>query len=871
MATNGRRGRAEVRKIKSTSVLALVAFASAAAANAQPQDHFSFDQPAETLSQALRDVAVRTGRNVIAPADLIGTQQAPPLSGSFTAEEAVGRLLAGTGLRYRMVEGTLIVERSPFVAGIAPAAGSTNGDDIVVTGTHVRGAPPTSQVIVLTRKDIERTGATSVDELIRTVPQNSQGGVNKENFLVALPDADPTDHGAGINLRGLGQRATLVLLNGRRLAPSSHGSFVDVSMIPLSVIERVEILTDGASAIYGSDAVGGVVNFVLRDRFEGLGTTAQAGTTTDGGGTEILLSQAGGRTWEGGHALLAYEFRQEDEIRAAQRPFTIDLRPDTYLLPRERKHSLLGTIEQELAPGLRGGVTATFAHRTTDRTVFQSISPLPVGFDAKATAATLSGELSYDLPHAWLARLDGNYALSKTSERQTQPGGIPLVNARDVRNSIMEGELHLDGPLVDLPGGAIRLALGGDIRSEDYRDRFQSSTFAPTVKSARRTVTSAYGEILVPIFSQANRRPGFQLLQLSAAARYDHYSGTGSSFDPKIGLLWSPVAGLKLRGSYSTSFRAPLLSEITGAYNALYEPAHFFYIDPTQAPPGSIALFLQGSNPDVKPETSRNWTLGADWTPGFAPGLKLTFNYYSIRYSNRIALPAPLVVVIGNPAFSSIVDFNPDVAALTQVVAGAQSVSDFTGPGFSNGGATPADVDVVLDDRTTNTSFTSTRGFDVTARYPFELGPNHFVADVNLNHIIKFDDQLTSASPIIHALDTPYEPLSWRARAGLSWSHAGWNGSMFVNYAGDYRDNRTPQVRDVRSWTTIDANLSYQFGASAPPWLRGTRISVFAENLFDSDPPGLVADPGSSTGLGYDPVNASARGRFVAVQLRKSW
>jgi outer membrane receptor protein involved in Fe transport len=642
-------------------------------------------------------------------------------------------------------------------------------------------------------------------------------------------------------------------------------------MIPVSAIERVEILTDGASAIYGSDAVGGVVNFVLRDRFDGFETTAQAGTTTDGGGAELLLSQAAGKAWGSGHALLAYEFRREDEIRAAQRPFTINLRPDTYLLPRERKHSVLGTLEQELAPGLRGAVTATFAHRTTARTLFQSISPLPVGVDAKATDASLSGELSYDLPHEWLARLDGNYGLSKTTQRQTQPGGIPLVNARNVRNAILEGELHLDGPLVDLPAGAVRLAVGGGVRSEDYRDQFQSSTFAPTIKSARRTVASAYGEILVPIFSRANRRPGFELLQLSAAARYDHYSGTGSSFDPKIGLLWSPVAGLKLRGSYSTSFRAPLLSEITGAYNAIYEPAHFFYIDPSQVPPGSILLFLQGSNPDVKPETSRNWTVGADWTPHFAQGLKLGFNYYSIRYSDRIALPAPLVVVIGSPAFSPIIDFNPDVAALTRVVAGAQSVSDFTGPGFSNGGATPADVDVVLDDRMTNTSFTSTRGFDVTARYPFDLGRNQFVADLNLNHIIAFDDQLTSTSPIIHALDTPYEPLSWRGRGGLSWSRSGWSGSLFVNYAGGYRDNRAAQVRHVRSWTTVDANLSYQFGASAPGWVRGTRISAFAENLFDRDPPALAADPASTTGLGYDPVNASARGRFVAVQLRRSW
>jgi iron complex outermembrane receptor protein len=95
-------------------LLALASATAANAANAQSQDRFVFDQPAETLSQALRDVALRTGRNVIASAELLGGQQAPPLSGTFSAEEAVAKLLQGTGLGYRIVEGTLIVERAPF-------------------------------------------------------------------------------------------------------------------------------------------------------------------------------------------------------------------------------------------------------------------------------------------------------------------------------------------------------------------------------------------------------------------------------------------------------------------------------------------------------------------------------------------------------------------------------------------------------------------------------------------------------------------------------------------------------------------------------------------------------------------------------------
>ncbi len=857
---------------QSTSALALLAFASATAASAQSQDHFVFDQPAETLSQALRDVAVRTGRNVIAPAHLIGTKQAPPLSGSLTAEEAVARLLAGTGLRYRGVDGTLIVERVPFAAGAGAApATSTSDKDIIVTGTHVRGASPTSPLIVLTRKDIDRTGATAADELMRTLPQNSQSGVNKENSLISLPDIDPTDHGSAINLRGLGQRATLVLLDGRRLAPSGTGGFVDVSMIPLSAIERVDVLTDGASAIYGSDAVGGVVNFVLRDHFNGFETTAQVGTTTGGGGTQAALSQAAGRSWSSGHALLAYEFRLEDEIRAGQRSFTINEPADTYLLPHERKNSLIGSLEQEIAPGLRAGITATFARRLTDRTVFLAGSSLPVSVNAKANQGTAAGELSYDLPRGWLLSIGGNFARTTTSQIQTQPGGIPVVNDRDVRSSVWGGELRVDGPLFNLPAGAARVALGGELRKENFHQVFGSSAFASDITSARRTVSSGYGELSVPLFSPANRRPGLEALQLSAAARYDRYSRTGSSFDPKVGVLWSPLEGLRLRGSYSTSFRAPLLSETTAFYGGLLVPAVFFYADPSQAPAGAILLFLQGSNPNVKPETSRNWTLGGDWSPGFAPGLKLSANYYSIRYSNRIAMPTSVVTIVGNPAYSSIVQFNPDPTQVAAVMAGAQFLDDFTGPGFTDGNATASDVFVVLDDRVTNTAFTATSGIDLGLHYAFDIDGNAFVADASVTRIFKFEDQLRPGSPIIDELNHPYQALRWRGRGGLNWSNDGWSGSLFVNYSGHYIDNRTTVPLPVRAYATVDANLAYRFPAGAPRWFHGTAISLFAENLFDADPPRLAPDQGRTNGIGYDPVNASARGRFVAVQLRKSW
>ena len=90
-------------KLGTTTALALIGLSSGTGAWAQGQGQYSFNLPVESLSKALRDVAERTGRNVIAPADLLGNRQAGPLSGTFTAEEAVGRLLKGTGLRQRSV------------------------------------------------------------------------------------------------------------------------------------------------------------------------------------------------------------------------------------------------------------------------------------------------------------------------------------------------------------------------------------------------------------------------------------------------------------------------------------------------------------------------------------------------------------------------------------------------------------------------------------------------------------------------------------------------------------------------------------------------------------------------------------------------
>lgn len=174
-------------------------------------------------------------------------------------------------------------------AGVAPAFAQQDStqrlERVEVTGSAIRRvqAETALPVTVITKRDIERTGASTVNELLRSLP--SADFYDDGELASNSPAGSGT---ATIALRGLGSSSTLVLLNGRRLPkdPFSGGGAVDVNMLPLSAIERVEILRDGASAIYGADAVAGVVNFITKTDYTGIEGRVGFGQSKYGDGTE---------------------------------------------------------------------------------------------------------------------------------------------------------------------------------------------------------------------------------------------------------------------------------------------------------------------------------------------------------------------------------------------------------------------------------------------------------------------------------------------------------------------------------------------------------------------------------------------------------
>src|SRR4029077_8125124 len=227
--------------------------------------------------------------------------------------------------------------------------------------------------MVFTRADIDRSGAGTVAAFIQKLPQNfSNASEVTIASVVGGASADNGVNAAGVNLRAVGNDATLVLVNGHRIAPGNvDGNFVDISMIPLSAVDRIEIVTDGASAIYGSDAVGGVVNIIMRKDYDGFETRVRGASVTRGSSHEAQVSQTAGGHWDSGHALISYEYYDRTPLSAADRSFTQSAPLPFTLLPEQRREGVWGSVSQSVLPNVTLFADGSYGHRwtTTEATV----------------------------------------------------------------------------------------------------------------------------------------------------------------------------------------------------------------------------------------------------------------------------------------------------------------------------------------------------------------------------------------------------------------------------------------------------------------------------------------------------------------------
>lgn len=316
-----------------TTALSALMLACATPVMAQSADAARrYDVAAGPLDQALAAFGQQSGQQILYSAALVAGREAPGLSGVYAPDAALSALLRDSGLSHRRIRPNVFIVYDPATrADLGDHDGTTTLDDVVITGTHLRGVDSPSPVVTITRDELDRRGRATVADTLANLPQNFTGAAYEGSAGTGADRSSGNiSYATGLNLRGLGADATLVLVNGRRLAGTGvAGDFADVSSIPASAVQRVDVMLDGASALYGSDAVAGVVNVILRDRFEGQESRLRAGTTSDGGADEFLFSHTAGVDWRSGSLVLSYEYYDRGAVAAGDRRPTAsaDLRP----------------------------------------------------------------------------------------------------------------------------------------------------------------------------------------------------------------------------------------------------------------------------------------------------------------------------------------------------------------------------------------------------------------------------------------------------------------------------------------------------------------------------------------------------------------
>ncbi|MCB4860181.1 TonB-dependent receptor [Sphingobium sp. PNB] len=688
-----------------------------------------FDIAPQPLSSALRQLSTQSGVRILFPYDEVASIRSRRVQGWLSTEDALERLLAGTALKHSeagvgvialaVPASRTVAHRSPLavqlaqvgVAGasaapvaMAPADGDDASAPIIVTGTRQTTrtvAESLAPIDVLSARDLEASGKQSVRDLLGTL----------------VPSINVSNSGAGasfavktLSLRGLAGDQLLVLVNGKRRhntatlfinGTTQNGqSPPDLDLIPSSAIERIEVLRDGASAQYGSDAIAGVVNILLKNDASGSASFL-GGATADGGGEQgrFQISKGFG-IGDGGHVHFTLDaFLQGRTYRSAPNPGQFYARVGQLyssatgaLDPRE------ATVDRDVNRGGQPQVsginfaydlslpvsdqvelylfgTASRRHSDAWLTYRFPDAPnnipelFPNGYSPHLhiydedfqTAAGLRGDLSdtfhYDLSSSfsrnWVKYRESsviNASLGPASPTDMYIGAVTSkewTTNLDLQKTV---DLGLAEPLLVALGAEYRwngYAIGaGDPVS--YIDGGYRSTTGPNAGVLR--TSGSQGVTGFPLssagkWSRDNWSAYLNLEQqvvegfeVALAGRHEDYSDFGTTDTGKASVRIEPVRGLALRGTASTGFRAPTLQQ------QHYSSASTINVSgvllPVSALPVDSAAAVALGATALKPEKSRNLSAGIVLTP--TPRLNITVDAYQIKIRDRILLSETL-------------------------------------------------------------------------------------------------------------------------------------------------------------------------------------------------------------------------------------
>jgi len=846
----------------------------------------------------------------------------------------------------------------------APQAATV--EEVVVTGTSIRGvAPVGSQLIGVTRDQIQAIAPTNVKDLLASVPALGNFGTNAEQ---STPNRFRTQ-GYLANIHNVGIYATLTLVNGHRVAATgTEGSFPDPSSVPPIAIQRTEIIADGASAIYGSDATAGVVNFIFRKPFDGIETSATYSFDGETSYEKRDFGIIGGKTWSGGGLLLAYEYSSNKSPLNTEIPYLAlggdqtsrggrDSRGTTCLTPNYRAVSptngaTFGTTYGSAASGFstnvvdrrcgvlqpntiiqngeRDAFLATIDHQVTDNVkawaelnyshyegysiggafalniavpksnpfLTQANTPPALwaqlqsgainsvfvnrsGNDifgnyfenpGSSTVATFAAGLDIDLGADWKGNLSLVTSHTRDFFRNREPD---LLNLRDAladtnpatafnifgnaasnnpatlakinnntgqfnwgQQGLQELQFKADGPVMDLPAGAVRAALGASFRATQANalqlagSRNPNAGYDAVVRDdhPRQQVSAAFFELNVPLVSDQNAMPLVAELTASVSGRYDYYDRYQGTFNPKYGIVYSPGFGVRFNASYGTNFNAPNVGLLTGLFG---QPG--YNSNPNQTigygPYKGILLTninqytLSGQGGgNLTPEEAKTKSFGVTWTPDFAPGLRAGVNWYYIDYSN-LFFKVTGSDLITNPAFAGLAEFFPTPERMAEIIRLYPPSNAILVPNF----------EYVPHTEAVNLGTRLYEGLDYDISYRFSTeNLGQFQIGMTANQQLQYKQKVLPTQPFQDRFNTT-DVVEWKARFNAGWIYNNLTLSAFYNYTGEYTNQNSVVVpnQKVDAYKTVDVTAAYEF----KNLMKGVVLQGRVSNLFDKDPP----------------------------------
>ncbi len=858
-----------------------------------------FDIREQKLPSALLDFGRQAGISIIAPNDLVTDQVSPALQGDFTPQRGLSVLLSGTGLRFEFVTAEAVRIYRPADPRIAPVAAHRHheiegdADRVVVTGTTISGLHPESSPFqIYTQNDFAELNATTAEEFLAGLPQNA-GTISRFAPSVAARVTN-LDAVSSADFRGLGAGATLTLLNGRRLARSHSGQSVDVSLIPLDMIQRVEVLKEGASTAYGSDAIGGVINFILQDSLEGAESRFTFATAHAGQQSQATATHKIGAHWPEGRGLLAYSALTSTGL-AWSGGGADSAAEKMALAPADTRHHVFGSWSERASEQASVHIVGGYAWRKVKHQYLTDFPDLPQfstqnSYASRTAQWFVEAEFDFRFSDHLASRLAVSHSRVDVDGGQfttSLAGFAPFSSSADfdAHDAVSQLEAKLEGDIASPGMPDLRFSLGVGLLAERFRG-VHYSTHVQSGGEIGRLSPFNFFELNIPFVEEDGGILLARRFEVNLAGRYTAYQDDsqpelhrdfGASADPKVGFLWSPVAGVSIKATYGTSFRAPSLTQIDPT-SASYYLAN---VDVDGLPATVLGLVSYAAS-DLDPERAQIRTMGVELGDDRATeGMRLALTHYDIRYQDRIGVATTSgYFPFQDPARSSDVIYRPPSAAfIEQQLRGTSLFDGMNATGLDLSDPVRASLSLfarkdiwIYDLRERNLGSATQQGIDVSLSAVWSPTWGTVRAGLDMTKILSFAEKDSPAGFVRGGAGVEGRPADDRGRAYLGFSSGGWNGDIAVSYVADYSATQQSRSPRIKRWATCDARVSVSLmhpqdgGSSAT-------VSLMVTNLFDKPPPTIetVGDGSFSSNIGFDPVNANPLGRVITLSVATKW